>query len=249
MEKYQEIDINEYQRSKKNADLYKEVYGNYTDFEDLPVPDNTNEIDIENFKTLVESRVTKRKENAEANGTDFDNEYQKDSEDDKVYDINTLLERAKEENAKIKKESYINKNVPNYLANLESDKNTKDIILKYDGDDDADFPIVKEQFTSSVRVNEEGSSNLSLDILSDLKPNGDTMVSKPMKEFNTSELKKEEKEFFDDKLNFSNDDFEEDEEFYKEKDHIFLKVLLIILGISIVITGIYFAIKKYIGIF
>ena len=42
MEKYNEINIEKFQRSKKNANLYKEVYGNYGDFEDLPIPENTN---------------------------------------------------------------------------------------------------------------------------------------------------------------------------------------------------------------
>ena len=61
MNKYQEFDIEEFQRSKKNANLYKEVYGNYDDFDDLPIPENTNEIDIENLKSLVGSRTSRRK--------------------------------------------------------------------------------------------------------------------------------------------------------------------------------------------
>lgn len=253
MEKYHEVDIEEFQRSKKNANLYKEVYGKYGDFEDLPIPENTNEIDIENLKSLVGSRNSRRKEFVD--NQDLEEEIIELPKEEKVYDINTLLEKAKEENAKIKKEIPINRNVPNYLANLESDKNTKDIILKYDGDYDDDMPIVKEITYSTSEIdldnNSINTSTLSLDILSDLKPTGNTMVSEPIKE----ELENE-KEFFDDKINFSKEDFddseedEEDDEFFdEEKDHTFLKVLLIIIGLASIFTAMFFIIKEYTNIF
>lgn len=256
MEKYHDVDIDEFQRSKKNADLYKEIYGNYGDFENLPVSENINEIDIENLKSLVGSRTMKRKEIINNQDDFFENEISELPKEDKIYDINELLEKAKEENAKIKKEVTINKNIPNYLVSLESDKNTRDIILKYDGDNDDDFPIVKEASfsTSKIDVDDNGdsSSDLSLDILSDLKPNGDTQVSKPMveKEFNTEELKKEEREFFSNKLNFNADDFNDDcDEFIEENNHMFLKVLLLIIGIASIITAGFFIIKEYTNIF
>lgn len=249
MEKYHDIDIEEFQRSKKNSDLYKEVYGNYGELEDLPISENTNEIDIENLKSLVGSRTLKRKEQTLNQENFLEDEIISKPEESKVYDINTLLEKAKEENAKIKKENPVNRNIPNYLANLESDKNTKEIILNYAGDNDDDLPIVKNisYTTSKIELNnDENSSDLSLDILSDLKPNGDTMVSEPMKE----ELLEEENEFFDNKLNFSEDDFADNEEdFYEEKDHLFLKVLLLIVGFASIFTAIFFVVKEYTNIF
>ena len=130
MERYDEVDINDYQRSKKNATLYKEIYGNYSDLEDLPIPENTNEIEIDSLNSIVGSRVSKRKE--EVKNQDYELEDLEDNHEDseKVYDINELLEKAKVENAKVKKEVTVNKNMPNYLANLESDKRTEDIISK-----------------------------------------------------------------------------------------------------------------------
>ena len=248
MEKYHNVDIEEFQRSKKNSDLYKEVYGNYGEFEDLPISENTNEIDMENLKSLVGSRTLKRKEKIQYQENFLEDEVISKPEENKVYDINTLLEKAKEENAKIKKENPINRNIPNYLASLESDKTTKEVILNYDGDEDDDLPIVKTSY-STLKIdleNNENSSELSLDILSDLKPNGDTMVSEPMKE----ELLEEEKEFFDDKLNFSKEDFDdEEEEFFEEKENLFLKVLLIIIGLASIFTALFFVIKEYTNIF
>lgn len=251
MEKYKDIDIEEFQRSKKNANLYKEVYGKYSDFEDLPIPTNTNEIDLENLRSLVGSRNDRKKENV-MNQDYADEDSLEFSKEEKIYDINTLLEKAKEENAKIKKDNLINKNVPNYLANLESDINTKDIILNYDGNEDDDVPIVNavSSRTSELKLDNSSlnTSELSLDILSDLKPNGDTFVSEPVLDKENIE---EEKDFFDNKTNFSNEDFESDDEdeSLEESNHLFIKILCIVIGVSTIITALYFVLKEYINIF
>lgn len=252
MERYDEVDINDYQRSKKNATLYKEIYGNYSDLEDLPIPENTNEIEIDSLNSIVGSRVSKRKE--EVKNQDYELEDLEDNHEDseKVYDINELLEKAKVENAKVKKEVTVNKNMPNYLANLESDKSTKDIISKYDGNDDDDMPIIKEVVIEEEVNDKKGDSTLSLDILSDLKPSGNTLVSEPMITEEDIE-ENQDKEFFSSELKFDKKDFangDEDEEFFEEENnHTFLKVILIIIGLSSLFTAIYFILKEYTNIF
>ncbi|MCI7242026.1 MAG: hypothetical protein MR550_05770 [Bacilli bacterium] len=252
MERYDEVDINDYQRSKKNATLYKEIYGNYSDLEDLPIPENTNEIEIDSLNSIVGSRVSKRKE--EVKNQDYELEDLEDNHEDseKVYDINELLEKAKVENAKVKKEVTVNKNMPNYLANLESDKSTKDIISKYDGNDDDDMPIIKEVVIEEEANDKKGDSTLSLDILSDLKPSGNTLVSEPM--ITEEDIKEnQDKEFFSSELKFDKKDFakgDDDEEFFEEENnHTFLKVILIIIGLSSLFTAIYFILKEYTNIF
>lgn len=252
MERYDEVDINDYQRSKKNATLYKEIYGNYSDLEDLPIPENTNEIEIDSLNSIVGSRVSKRKE--EVKNQDYELEDLEDNHEDseKVYDINELLEKAKVENAKVKKEVTVNKNIPNYLANLESDKSTKDIISKYDGNDDDDMPIIKEVVIEEEVNDKKGDSTLSLDILSDLKPSGNTLVSEPM--ITEEDVKEnQDKEFFSSELKFDKKDFakgDDDEEFFEEENnHTFLKVILIIIGLSSLFTAIYFILKEYTNIF
>ncbi len=252
MERYDEVDINDYQRSKKNATLYKEIYGNYSDLEDLPIPENTNEIEIDSLNSIVGSRVSKRKE--EVKNQDYELEDLEDNHEDseKVYDINELLEKAKVENAKVKKEVTVNKNMPNYLANLESDKSTKDIISKYDGNDDDDMPIIKEVVIEEEVNDKKGDSTLSLDILSDLKPSGNTLVSEPMITEEDIE-ENQDKEFFSSELKFDKKDFakgDDDEEFFEEENnHTFLKVILIIIGLSSLFTAIYFILKEYTNIF
>lgn len=257
MDKYQEFDIEEFQRSKKNANLYKEVYGNYGDLEDIPVSENINEIDIENLKSLVGSRVSRKMEQIDINDVNVDDNAINYSYQEKVYDINTLLEKAKEENAKIKKEEPFNRTVPNYLANLESDKTTKEFLLKSDEEDD-DLPIVKgiTYSTAEIRLDDKvvNTSSLSLDILSDLKPTGNTGVNEVV---NFDDIvEEEEKEFYSGKLEFSKADFvvnsdeEADEElFVEDNDHTFLKIILIIIGLASMFTALYFILKEYTNIF
>ena len=252
MERYDEVDINDYQRSKKNATLYKEIYGNYSDLEDLPIPENTNEIEIDSLNSIVESRVSRRKEEVKNQDYKLEDLDESFDETEKVYDINELLEKAKVENAKVKKEVPVNRNTPNYLANLESDKSTKDIISKYDGNDDDDMPIVKEVVNEEKSVNDSGNSTLSLDILSDLKPSGNTLVSEPM--ITEEDIKEnQDKEFFSSELKFDKKDFakeEDDDNFFEEENnHTFLKVILIIIGLSSLFTAIYFILKEYTNIF
>ena len=252
MERYDEVDINDYQRSKKNATLYKEIYGNYSDLEDLPIPENTNEIEIDSLNSIVGSRVTKRKE--EVKNQDYELEDLEDNHEDneKVYDINELLEKAKVENAKVKKEVTVNKNMPNYLANLESDKSTKDIISKYDGNDDDDMPIIKEVVIEEEVNDKKGDSTLSLDILSDLKPSGNTFISSGFKEEEIDKSEEEEKkEFYTGNININEDDFEEDDEEFipEEKSHIFLKVLLLIIGFASLFVALYFILREYTNLF
>lgn len=252
MERYDEVDINDYQRSKKNATLYKEIYGNYSDLEDLPIPENTNEIEIDSLNSIVGSRVSKRKE--EVKNQDYELEDLEDNHEDseKVYDINELLEKAKVENAKVKKEVTVNKNIPNYLANLESDKSTKDIISKYDGNDDDDMPIVKEVVIEEEVNDKKGDSTLSLDILSDLKPSGNTFISGGFKEEEIDKSEEEEKkEFYTGNININEDDFEEDDEEFipEEKSHIFLKVMLLIIGFASLFVALYFILREYTNLF
>ena len=254
MERYNELDIEDYQRTKKNATLYEEVYGDYDNFENLPLEDNMNEINIENLKSLMGTRTSRLKERIEQEEIEIQDE-EKEEVKEKVHDINALIEKARQENAKIKIEEPINKNIPNYLANLESDKNTKEIILKYNGTEDEDMPIVKkENYLTVTNTNNINTSSLSLSILSDLKPSGDTQVSEPMSK--GIALKNEEEDFYSKSLEFTKEDFEEEEEeeeeedFYdNEKGHPILKAFLIIFSIALVVTITYFIVRQYTSIF
>ena len=168
MDKYSDETFEE--RTTRNKDLYNTIYGQRSRFEDLPIPDNTNEIDIESFKNITLSR----------------NEYQKKAENKNIepiskeeeesilertgsYDINEMLKKAKDSNTFISEKKNNNSN-RKYLKVLDIDKN----LTKEDVD--------KEEYLSH-------NTTLSLDILSDLKPTNNTLVTDPIKDDSLEETK------------------------------------------------------------
>ena len=61
MEKFYRKDLSDYSRSKKNANLYKEVYGSYGNMEHLPVSENSSEISMSDLQNMVSSREQYKK--------------------------------------------------------------------------------------------------------------------------------------------------------------------------------------------
>lgn len=235
MDKYYKEKPQEYSRSKKNQKLYRDVYGSYIDLDYLPVSDNSSEIDAEKLREIVSSREEYQRNKKE----EIKEEIKK--EDNKVYDINELIEIArsskpKEENKKEDFQSY------NYLKTLESKEQLK-----------------KENAKEEVKKNNESikkGNTLSLDILSDLK--GDTVLVEPV--FDTGKDKKEnntnsdipinnsvknedDKPFYSGSYKFSSKDFFDDDIGKIESNHSFIKILFLIIVIAICITGIYFLIN------
>lgn len=266
MEKYYRKDLSEYSRSKKNADLYKKVYGNYGNFEHLPVSDNFSEIDINALNNMVSSREDYQKARAVEEITNgsikiktMEEKEEKIIPERKIYDINELIEKARNENAKAKEMMKNNTQKYNFLHTLESSSLPKEI----------NKVITKEEnlATSENKQNMSTSASLSLEILSDLKPSGNTVVMDPInenKKSSTSDIPidktfiKEEKNnsleenkvsFYSGSYTFSKKDFFDDDEFKINNNHTFLKVILILLGIILLgvltyICIIYFGIKN-----
>ncbi|UKI26290.1 MAG: hypothetical protein L6V91_05580 [Bacilli bacterium] len=50
MEKYYKDNPEYYKRSKRNESLYKDVYKDINNLDNLPIPDNSNEIDLNGLK-------------------------------------------------------------------------------------------------------------------------------------------------------------------------------------------------------
>ena len=61
MDRYYKDDMDLYKRSKKNEDLYKDISKEISELENLPIPDNSNEIDIDGLKEIISSRDEYRK--------------------------------------------------------------------------------------------------------------------------------------------------------------------------------------------
>ena len=238
MEKYYRENPEYYKRSKRNAGLYKDIDNNINDLENLPIPDNSNEIDINGLKQIISSRDEYRK--AKDMGRTITRkrvEEEPREEKRRVYDINVLLETAKNEvnkNNEVEGKKLIN---ANFLTDL----------------DDAKIPNKDIVEVSEVSQNKEketsNTDSLPLDILVDLKGTDNTVVTDPIvkDEVTMIEKIKDGETFYSGSFNFTKKDFaEEDDDFFEEKSHTGVKVFFLIIGLLLLAGVIYLAITKYV---
>lgn len=237
MEKYYKDNPEYYKRSKRNESLYKDVYKDINNLENLPIPDNSNEIDINGLKQIISSRDEYRK-NKELERTFIrEKSLVEEPKEDKnrVYDINVLLETAKNEVNKCNEVEGKKLIRTNFLTNLE----------------EANIEEDKEEVIEP-KENKKDPSNtdsLPLDILVDLKGNDNTVVTDPIIKDEVTMIKKikEGETFYSGSFNFTKKDFaDEEENFLDEKPHNGLKIFFLILGLILLAAVIYLGVTKYV---
>lgn len=238
MEKYYRENPEYYKRSKRNANLYKDIDNDINDLENLPIPDNSNEIDINGLKQIISSRDEYRK--AKDMGRTITRkrvEEEPIEEKRRVYDINVLLETAKNEvnkNNEVEGKKLIN---ANFLTDLDDAKISNNDIVEV-----SEVSQNKEKETSNT-------DSLPLDILVDLKGTDNTVVTDPIvkDEVTMIEKIKDGETFYSGSFNFTKKDFaEEDDDFFEEKSHTGVKVFFLIIGLLLLAGVIYLAITKYV---
>jgi hypothetical protein len=205
----------------------------------------------------------------------------------KIHDINKLLEYAKNENNKLKDNPSNHENTSNYklLETLENKVITKeDLTSTYnkpstpnttynnqnpnktqDSTSELKYQTKKISVNPSIDqiITSDSTSSLSLDILSDLKPNGDTGVTKPINSEESSNSEEdidiikdnlsnnqedEEKDsstFYTDIYKFSKKDFDDDFLEDTPKNHYVLKIILLIFFVVICGVAIFYFISNY----
>lgn len=244
MEKYYKEDLSSFNRTKRNEKLYRDISSEISNLDNLPIPDNLSEIDINGLKEIISSRDEYRKEKELKKRDTFRREeiLRKElKENNRIYDINVLLENAKNEinkSAEVNKEE--NKKIDaNFLTSLE----------------DANIPVADDAIELSEQLpeKEEKESNtdsLPLDILVDLKGDDNTAVSDPIVKEEVTMIKKikEGETFYSGSFNFSKKDFDEDddEKLFEEKSHTGIKVFFLIFGLLVLAASMYFIITRYV---
>lgn len=244
MEKYYSEDLSSFERSRKNKELYREVSNQISDLDNLPVPDNSNEIDIAGLKQIISSRDEYRKvkelENTFISEKPISFEDKKEKED-RIYDINVLLANAKSDIQKEKVDTEKLKVASNFLTKM----------------DESDIPYSDDAIdiaTETLPIDNKKDSNtdsLPLDILVDLKGSENTIVTDPIVKEEVTMIKKDKdsETFYSGSYTFSKKDFfseEEDDSFIEKKSHTGLKVFFLIFGILILGVIIYFLLTKYV---
>ena len=188
-------------RSSRNSRLYKQVYGKYGDLDNLPIEDNTDEIDMEKLKELVSNSVPKREEHEIKQSLNILEQRKRQIDEQKIYDINKILEKAKYENNKLKEPtpsiSKVNRNILSTLSSTEisvseikkaSEKYEKQSILPETEEQLSMTREIKyqnlaaESHQNALMDNVMSDNDLSLDLFQDLKPTENTITTKPIKE-------------------------------------------------------------------
>ena len=201
---FDDIDVTAQTRSSRNSRLYREVNDKYGDLDNLPLADNTDEIDMDKLKKMI----------ADMNKKDDTLNYPMDEElnilekkkrnidENKIYDINKLLDKAKYENDKLKEpDNKLLQTSRNILSKL-SDTPDYDIkeFNKYDRDSIKDsydkedkLELTREMKYHTKKIYNDPlieqvmpDNDLAMDLFFDLKPMGDTIVTEPIREKDVS---------------------------------------------------------------
>lgn len=190
-------------RSSRNSRLYKQVYGKYGDLDNLPIEDNTDEIDMEKLKELVSNSVSKKEVREQKESLNILEQRKRQIDEQKLYDINKILEKAKYENNKLKEPtssiSKVNKNILSTLSSTElSLSEIKEASEKYEKQSMLPESVHEEQLFMTREIkyqnlttepkqnalmdNVMSDNDLSLDLFQDLKPTENTITTKPIRE-------------------------------------------------------------------
>jgi len=275
MEKYYDSNEEFVGRAAKNENLYrKKDYSVYSSNETIIAPNN--EIDITKLKDIIQSREDYQRAKSYRNmlsDKKFDYNdvpYEEDTYEEKNYDINEILKKVKDEKGNISEEDKIRKlrnTQYDILSNLNiKSKNQEEAITKVDLETQkAELQGLIDKVTKKNNIRNEEASLLNLeeqtdvtdenndsalDLLSDLKSEGHTIVTDPIKpaaefEVNKEELVPNEKDpdetsFYSDSFTFSKRDFEglQDLEIEEKSGSGLIKLLIIILILIIIVVGV-----------
>ncbi len=211
MEKYYGNNDTTKLRTTKNEDIYKKIHDN--EIKDFNVNsnisilgDNSKNIDIENLKQILDKKY---RDNHKRRSIDVGNinlnDYEEIKDEEKDYDINTILEKA-----------YERKNVDYSENRLKKLRDTQyDILKNLNLEEKSEEPSTEEKnlmtLINTIAENEKGAN--PLDLLSDLKGNDDEEVVAGAASTKTLELKStdEVKKLNNDKIVLKENNLKTDE--------------------------------------
>ncbi|HOZ54157.1 MAG TPA: hypothetical protein PKY25_02380 [Bacilli bacterium] len=209
------------ERTKKNEELYESVDEEiYSDpkYNNTSILESAKEININKLKDMIDNKENDYEIGKYRTKPVYDDDKKSIIEEETVRDINEILELAK------KKRKFIEEAI-------EKDKYADSNYNEYKKDDE------KEEYREEKHEKDEDTTTTALNILSDLKPTENTIITDPIE----SDL---EKEFTDkgteysDSLIFTNNDFEDVNESIK-RDTKIVKVVIILMVIVLLLIGAY----------
>lgn len=269
MKKYYTEELKEdAQRTRKNAPLYRQIYGAYDEFENLKLPVSDNEIDITDIGTSVTSREEYRKMKEYGSITNKSAKIVKEEKiedvkpnqevNNRVYNINEMLASVKGNRSNMD-DKVVNTSA-NYLHTLQTDEEIKTDLEKVK----EMYNKISEEFDKEEemdRMSDVSTGTLSLELLSDLKSDKDTEVMPGFKDDKspTGDNTKSSSDngdsgndldntFYEGGYQFNNDDFNDDNFFdgdMDKKGHYVIKSLFVIILIVLLVGCALYFLNEY----
>lgn len=254
MDRYYREDLTENKRVKKNERLYKSIYENteYSNIEGIASISKKGEIDLEKLKQMLEKREQKEKERKYRTATVSLEKEEPREEENKNYDIRDVLVKAKTECREDNSHRSLSNVDYDFLKNL----NLKNLQSLKD-DPDEDLKTLVDTLTRTNILNQMDNDALSLDLLSELKPTGNTVAdNESIRKLIEEEIQKTretgykedmDQSFFTTSNHFKAEDFESLEEMKTtiKKNNKLVHILVYFIGFVLVILMGYFIIKLW----
>ena len=225
------------ERSKKNQSLYEQInaLGTYTNIEGVVDISNSNEINIENIKELIDQN--NHKENKKIKYIDEEPELEKTTE--KNYDLNDVLNQAKNHHSdndvkhrNLKKRQYqaLKKLQEEHPENEKIDELLNTLAL---GNSISDDLGIFDDLKSDTMVGEEAASIKK--VLDDAKNSEEEESEIDTAEVTKTNLDDLDKSFYTASFNFSDKDFE-DLSSNIEKNNKLIRIAIFVFSILIAIV-------------
>jgi len=256
MDKYHTSNQEFVGRTKKNEQLYKKRdYNVYSSNE--TIIDTSNEVDITKIKDIIKSREDYQRAKAYRtmlNDKKFDYDdvpYEDDNYEEKDYDINSLLQKVKEEKG-IKND---NEEKVRKLKNTQYDILSKLNVKSKEISKSEEFQ--KEELQDLINtITKKDEKEEDFDLFENLKSEN-TIVTKSAKELENSltpelikaksieQTKEKEDSFYSDSFTFSRKDFEEIQDIDKNQESNKLITGIIIMLIIVILVVFIFVLDSF----
>lgn len=267
MDRYSKNEEEKYVRSKKNTKLYEDVYDDIyrnATYKNMEVIDSAKEINLNKLQSILDDKYDTRQyrtlKEYSVEDIDTDDKPLFENKDDKVYDINEIIDQAKSKRSFLdeakEKQKYIN-----FTENLKKTEKSE-----YEEMEKEEQELEELINTMTIpKQNEETKG--ALEIFSDLKGTEDTIVTNPidasfeipdkdeMTKTTTEDIRqdlnktliKADRTFYTDSNMFTKNDFEDFSTLtrqLKRSSNVKKVVVIIIVLIILAVVG-YFVATKY----
>lgn len=222
----EEVNDNSLKRTKRNANLYRSVYNDssYSNIENIETLEKTNVINVDQVKQMLnKDKLYAKSRTLKEDMKEINDNYR---DDDKSYDINDILHKAKEEETKDTKLRSI--------ENLRYEYERKNKEPK-DEQEEVD-ELIHTIFTNSLTENND-------DLLQELKSNtmiGDnSAIADNVKEAERRDTEIIDNTFYTSSMKLNKNDFIGDKGEEKESSNVFIKTSIAILIVAFLVLLVY----------